>query len=192
MEVLFESLSKIFKSHGHDVVDIARHNADLKGLWSKLTAFGSAIHSPSVYREFTKLIEQHRPALAHVHNLYPQLSTSALDALHDAGVPTIMHVQDYKLTCPTAQHLRHGTICEKCLGGHEYWAAVHNCRNNVPMSVAYALRNAWARGSGRLQRAVNIYLCPTQFVADLIIRGGYPADRVKVIPNFCDLPDVPM
>ena len=190
MEVLFAAISALLKKQGHDVVDIARDNADLKSLWAKLTAFGSAIYSPSVYREFTKLIADQRPHLAHVHNLYPQFSTSALDALHDAGVPVVMHVQDYKLTCPTAQHLRHGTICEKCVGGHEYFAAIHNCRNNLPMSVAYALRNAWARGSGRIQRAVSMYLCPTKFVADLIIRGGYPADRVKVIPNFCDLPDV--
>lgn len=191
MEVLFASLSTLLKKQGHDVVDIARHNADLKSLWSKLTAFGSAIHSPSVYRELTQLIEWHRPQVAHVHNLYPQFSTSALDAFHDSGVPVVMHVQDYKLTCPTAQHLRHGKICEKCIGGHEYWAAIHNCRNSVPMSTAYAMRNVWARGSGRIQRAVSLYLCPTQFVANLIVRGGYPADRVKVIPNFCDLPDVP-
>lgn len=191
MEVLFAAISKLLKERGHDVVDIARHNADLKNVWSKFAAFGGAIHSPSVYREFTKLIADHKPAIAHVHNLYPQLSTSALDAFHDAGVPVVMHVQDYKITCPTAQHLRKGEICEKCMNGHEYWAAIHNCRGSVPMSIAYSLRNAWARKSGRLERAVSAYVCPTRFVADLIIRGGFPADRVKVVPNFSDLPDVP-
>ena len=191
MEVLFAALSTLLKKQGHDVVDIGRDNANLKSLAARLSAFGAAIHSPSVYREFSQLVQWHRPQLAHVHNLYPQFSTSALDAFHDNGVPVVMHVQDFKLTCPTAQHLRHGKICEKCLGGHEYWAAIHNCRNSLAMSTAYAVRNAWARSSGRVQRAVSLYLCPTQFVADLIIRGGYPADRVKVIPNFCDLPNVP-
>jgi glycosyltransferase involved in cell wall biosynthesis len=129
--------------------------------------------------------------VAHVHNLYPQLSTSALDALFDAEVPVILHTGDYKLTCPTAQHLRHGTICEKCLGGREYNAALHNCRKNLPMSVAYAARNAWARLSGSVTRGVRFYAAPTQFCADLLVRGGFPADRVRVVYNFCDLPDVP-
>jgi glycosyltransferase involved in cell wall biosynthesis len=191
MEIVFTGLSKLLRARGHDVVELSRDNTQLKSLFSKLAAFGGAIYSPSVYREVRDLAERERPAVAHVHNLYPQFSTSALDALHDAGVPVILHAGDYKLTCPTAQHLRHGTICEKCLGGREWNAALHNCRGNLPMSVAYAARNAWARVSGSVHRAVSVYACPTRFVADLLVRGGYPADRVRVLPNFLDLPDAP-
>jgi len=191
MEVLFGGIAKVLRDRGHDVIDLARNNSELNSLWSKLNAFGGAIYSPSTYRDVAALLKQQNPRVAHVWNLYPQFSTSALDAMYDAGVPVLMHVQDFKLTCPTAQHLRHGTICEKCIGGREYYAAIHNCRNSRAMSTSYALRNIWARVSGRLQRAVSMYVCPTKFVADLIIRGGYPADRVRVVPNFCDLPDVP-
>ncbi|HEX8340325.1 MAG TPA: glycosyltransferase [Tepidisphaeraceae bacterium] len=191
MEVVFTGLTRLLRGRGHDVVELSKDNTQLKSLFSKLAAFGGAIYSPSVYREVRELAERQRPAVAHVHNLYPQFSTSALDALHDAGVPVILHAGDYKLTCPTAQHLRHGTICEQCLGGREWNAAIHNCRGNLPMSVAYAARNAWARVSGSVHRAVSVYACPTRFVADLLVRGGYPADRVRVLPNFLDLPDAP-
>lgn len=191
MEVLFTSISKLLRERGHDVIDLSRNNSELKSLWSKIGAFGTAIYSPSTYREVAALLKQHGPAVAHVWNLYPQFSTSALDAMYDAGLPVLMHVQDYKLTCPAGQHLRHGAICEKCIGGKEYNIVLHRCRGGRAMSTAYALRNAWARLSGRLQRAVSLYVCPTQFVANLIIRGGYPAERVRVVPNFCDLPDVP-
>ncbi len=192
MEVVFEALTTLFRSRGHDVVDLAKNNADLKGTWSKLQAFGGAIYSRSVYREITQLIQKEQPAVAHVHNLYPQLSTSALDAMFDQNVPVILHTGDYKLTCPTAQHLRHGKVCEKCVGGHEYWAAIHNCRKSRSMSVAYSLRNMWARMSGSVTRGVSIYACPTRFVADLLIKAGFPSDRVRVVYNFCDLPDVPL
>jgi glycosyltransferase involved in cell wall biosynthesis len=191
MEVVFIGLTKLLRARGHEVVELSKDNTQLKSLFSKLAAFGGAIYSRSVYREVRDLAERERPAVAHVHNLYPQFSTSALDALYDAGVPVILHAGDYKLTCPTAQHLRHGAICEKCLGGREWNAALHNCRGNLPMSIAYAARNAWARVSGSVHRAVSVYACPTQFVADLLVRGGYPADRVRVLPNFLDLPDAP-
>lgn len=191
MEVLFASIGKLLRDRGHDVIDLAKNNSELKSLWSKINAFAGAIHSPSTYKEVTSLLKQQGPRVAHVWNLYPQFSTSALDALHDVGVPVLMHVQDYKLTCPAGQHLRHGKICEKCVGGREYYAAIHSCRGGRAMSTSYALRNMWARVSGKIQRGVSMYVCPTKFVANLIIRGGYPADRVRVVPNFCDLPDVP-
>ena len=191
MEVLYAALTKLLRERGHAVTDVSKQNAELASLSKKLMAFAGAIHSPSVYKELAAVIGQTSPKLAHVHNIYPQFSTSALDALHDAGVPVLLHVQDYKLTCPTAQHLRQGKLCEKCLTGSQFNCAIHNCRGSRSMSVAYTARNAWARSSGRLERAISRYLCPTKFVADLTIRGGYPADRVRVIPNFCDLPDVP-
>jgi glycosyltransferase involved in cell wall biosynthesis len=191
MEVVFEALTRLFRSHGHEVVELARNNTQLNSLVKKLAAFAGAIYSPSVYREVTELLAREKPDVAHVHNLYPQFSTSALDAMHDAGVPVILHTGDYKLTCPTAQHIRKGSVCEKCIGGREYWAAIHNCRGSRAMSTAYALRNGWARISGSIERGVSIYACPTRFVADLLVKAGYPADRVRVIYNFCDLPDAP-
>lgn len=188
MEVLFASITRLLRERGHEVVTLERENADLRGLFSKISAFGAAIHSPSAYRAMQEVIAAHRPDVVHVHNLYPQLSVSALDACHDAEVPVAMSVQDYKLTCPTAQHLRNGRICTKCTGGREYWCAVHNCRGSLAMSAAYAARNAYARITGKIERAVDLYLCPTQFVANTLVEAGYPADRIEVVPNFCDLP----
>lgn len=191
-EVFFDALTRLLRGRGHEVVTLARDNTDLQGLFAKLSAFGAMIYSKSVYQEIRQLCEREKPAAAFVHNLYPQFSVSALDALRDAKVPVLMYVHDYKLTCPTAQHLRNGEICEKCLGGREYYAALHNCRGSRAMSTAFAIRNAWARRSGSIEKSVTRYICPTQFVADQIGKGNYPKDRMRVIPHFVDLPDAPM
>lgn len=191
MEVLFESITKLLRANGDEVVVVDRDNKDLRGLAGKLSAFGSMIYSPSAKHEMRSLLREKRPDVVHVHNIYPQLSPSILDACREEGVPVVMSVQDYKLTCPTAQHLRDGVPCEKCLGGHEQWCAIHNCRGNRPMSVAYAIRNAAARVTRKIHDGVDAYLCCSQFVANQIIRGGYPAERVHVLPNFADLPDAP-
>ncbi|MFT3786354.1 MAG: glycosyltransferase family 4 protein [Tepidisphaeraceae bacterium] len=189
MEVLFASITNLLRSRGHDVITLERQNKDLRGLSGKLRAFGSMVYSPSAKREMTALLKDQQPSVVHVHNLYPQLSPSIIDACADAGVPVVMSIQDYKLTCPTAQHLRDGTLCEKCVGGHEQWCAIHNCRGSRPMSVAYALRNAATRVTKKVHRGVSAYLCCSQFVANQHIKGGFPADRVKVLYNFADLPD---
>jgi glycosyltransferase involved in cell wall biosynthesis len=191
MEVLFESITRLLRDRGHDVLAIEKDNANISGITGKLAAFTSMIHSRSSRAEFDRVLAGFRPDVVHLHNLFPQLSPGVIDACRAARVPVVMSVQDYKLTCPTAQHLRNNRACEKCLGGREYWCAIHNCRGSRAMSVAYAIRNASARVRRVMHRGVDRFLCCTRFVADLIVRGGYPAERVHVLPNFADLPDAP-
>lgn len=190
-EVVFEAITRLLRSRGDEVIVVDRDNAALSGLAGKLAAFGSMVYSPSAKREMARLLRAERPDVVHVHNIYPQLSPSILDACREEGVPVAMSVHDYKLTCPTAQHLRDGKPCEKCLGGHEQWCAIHNCRGNRAMSVAYAIRNAAARVSGKVHDGVDAFLCCSNFIANQLIRGGYPAERVRVLPNFADIADSP-
>lgn len=191
MEVLFESITKLLRSHGDEVIVVEKDNKDIHGIAGKLAAFGSMVYSPSAKKAMRSLIRAESPDVVHVHNLYPQLSPSILDACREENVPVVMSVQDYKLTCPTAQHLRDGKVCEKCVGGHEQWCAIHNCRGSRAMSVAYAIRNAAARVSGKIHNGVDAYLCCSNFVADQIAKGGYPVDRIHTLYNFADLPDAP-
>ncbi|HEY0009400.1 MAG TPA: hypothetical protein VGB55_11795, partial [Tepidisphaeraceae bacterium] len=58
MEVVFEALTRLFRSRGHEVVELAKDNSSLRSLYSKLAAFGGAIYSPSVYKEVTKLLQR--------------------------------------------------------------------------------------------------------------------------------------
>lgn len=187
-EIMFGAITRLLRSRGHDVVEVHRDNADLKSLWQKIGAFGSAIYSPAAYREFVRLIRTEKPDLAHVHNLYPQLSVSILDACRENGVPVVLHVHDYKITCPTAQHLRNGQPCDKCTRLGEHWCAIHNCRGSLPMSVSYAIRNAYARSSGKIHDAVSLYICCSEFVRSRVVAGGYPAQRVVAVNNFFELP----
>lgn len=188
MEVLFASITRLLRGRGHAVVELSRDNAQLRGLAGKLAAFGSAIYSPGTYRQVRRLLIDERIGVAHVHNIYPQFSVSLFDACAEAGVPVVLHVQDYKLTCPTAQHLRHGRICDLCMTHGEHHCAIHNCRGSRAMSVAYALRNAAARIGGKIHAGVAYYACCSRFARDLIVRGGFPAERAGVLPNFFDLP----
>lgn len=187
MEVLFEAITAMLRAAGHEVLEVTRDNKSIKGLSGRLAVFGSMLHSPSAKREVAALVRDFRPDVAHVHNLWPQLSTSVLDAFREADVPVVMAVQDYKLTCPTAQHLRHGKVCELCLDGSQVHCATNNCRESWPMSVAFAARNAYFRGTGAVTNNVSVYLCSSAFARATITRGGYPADRCVVAQNFTAL-----
>ena len=115
------------------------------------------------------------------------LSTSVLDACHDVGVPVMMNIQDYKLTCPMGQHLRNGTVCTKCLDGSVVWSAIHACKGGRLTSAAYAVSHGITRLRHAYNKGVDLFVTPARFVADHLARAGFDPARIMIMPNMCDL-----
>jgi len=190
-EVVFEFVTRLLREHGHEVQELSRDNAEIGGLGAKLAAAASMVWSRRSARQMSEIIDSFSPDVVHIHNLYPQLSPSIVHACRTRGVPVVVHVHDYKFTCPTAQHLRDGKVCEKCLTGKAYWCAIHNCRGSRAMSVAYAARNMSAAVMGTLKNDTTFFLPCSKFVGDLLVRGGFPQNKIRVLHNCSELPDVP-
>lgn len=188
-EVVFEFVTRLLRQHGHEVMEMSRDNAEIGGLGPKLKAAASMIWSRKSAADINHLIDEFKPDVVHFHNIYPQLSPSVIHACRKRGVPVVVHIHDYKFTCPTAQHLRNGQPCEKCLTGHAYWAAVHNCRGSHAMSIAYALRNISAAVLGTLDRDTTFFLPCSNFVGELLIRGGFDKNKIRVLHNCSELLD---
>ncbi|MEL7239116.1 MAG: glycosyltransferase family 4 protein, partial [Planctomycetota bacterium] len=117
---------------------------------------------------------------------------SVIDACLKAAVPVVMSIEDFKLTCPAGQHLRHGKVCTKCLGftGKELWCAVHGCRQNRVWSTAYAIRNIVNNMRGIFHR-IDLMLPCSQFNADILRQDGYADEQIHVVPNFSPLAEEP-
>lgn len=188
MEVIYDYTTRLLRDHGDEVIELSRDSADLKSPLDKLTAMASGIYSPAAGREARALIEKHKPDLAYIHNLYPMLSTSVLDACRAAGVPTVMNIQDYKLTCPMGQHLRDGKICHKCLTGSVAWSAVHACKGGRVTSAAYAVAHGITRVRRAYHHGIDLFVTPAQFTADYLVSAGYDRNRIEIVPTMCDLP----
>ncbi len=187
-EVMFETTIAMLRARGHDVAVLKRDNGRITTLGDKLSAFRQCFYSRASKADVARILRDVEPDVAHFHNLYPLLSSSVLEACHEADIPVVLSCHDYKLTCPTAQHLRDGAACEACLGGREYRCAVHNCRGNLLLSVAYAARDMAARSNGRIRDLVTLFLTPTRFAKQQLVKGGYPAERIEVLGNMVEVP----
>jgi glycosyltransferase involved in cell wall biosynthesis len=189
MEVIYDYTTRLLRDRGDTVIELSRDSADLKSPIDKLTAMATGVYSPAAGREARAVIAKHKPDLAYVHNLYPMLSTSVLDACREAGVPTVMDIQDYKLTCPMGQHLRDGQICEKCKTGSVAWSAIHACKGGHVTSAAYAIAHGITRMRRAYHHGIDLFITPSQFTANYLISAGYDRDRIAIVPNMCDLPN---
>lgn len=188
-DAMFERICQILRSCGHEVCVFTRRSEADPALVDKVRAFTKGIYSWEARDAFEGVLDQERPDLVHVHNLYPLISISVLDACRARGVPVVMRCPNYRLICPSGGLLRNGAICERCVGGREYQCALTNCRRNVMESVAYAARGMLAAHRDVFRRSVTMFVPPSEFVRQRLVRAGFAPARTAVIPNMVPLPE---
>jgi len=93
-----------------------------------------------------------------------------------------MRCANYRLLCPNGLFLSQGVLCERCIGGREWWCVFRNCEGNLTKSIGYALRNYVARRFRLFLDSIALYVCQTNFQRSKLVGGGFPIDRIEVIP----------
>jgi glycosyltransferase involved in cell wall biosynthesis len=160
------------------------------GVVERARMVGRMIWCREAQRGMAETIERFRPDVAHLHNVYHQLSPSILAPLHAAAVPVVLTLHDYKLVCPTYQLLDHGEPCTACVGGKFWNAPLKRCRNGSLLASAKMAADLSVHTLARSYRHVDAFICPSRFLAGQMERGRVYPDRMHVIRHFVDLSGV--
>lgn len=131
---------------------------------------------PSVLREW-------KPDVVHFHNIWPLLTPSALRAAKCLGAAVILTAHNYRFACPAGTLLRNGVVHDDCIGGSSLACALRGARESRLEGLAYGFALAVHRRLRLLERWVDAFVCPSEFVADMLIRSGISEDKVHVIRN---------
>ncbi len=184
-EAVVELTAELVERHGGSARLMMRSSRDIEmSMAGRAKAFWSGIYSREAYHSIERVLAENRPDVVHVHNLYPLFSPSVLVACKRAGVPVVMSVHNQQLTCPRADHLHRGNICEKCVGGHEYHCVLRNCRQNIFESVAYAARSAFARKRRLFHDNVTLFVAVSEFAKSRLVAAGFDESRIVVLRNM--------
>jgi glycosyltransferase involved in cell wall biosynthesis len=200
-ETAFFATRALLTEAGHEVMDFAMASAaNLPSLEApyfapersyaadgpalrRIRDAGASVYSLAARRAIGRLVRARRPDVAHLHNIYHQLTLSIVDELASQGVPIVMTLHDYKIVCPAYTLYTEGAPCRRCVHGHPLHAIPHRCiRESTAASALAAAEAVLARARGSY-RAVDAFISPSRFLADLA-STAVPADRVHVIPNF--------
>lgn len=174
---------QVLRAAGHQV-RIWDPPPDVDGPVALARAAARAVWSRAAAAAATDLIRVTRPDVVHCHNLFPSLSPTVLRAAHDAGVPTLVTLHNYRLLCLPGTFVRDGRVCEDCLGRSPWRGAWHGCyRGSVGASSALAASVSLHRRLATFD-TVTRYLAVSRFVRDRHVLAGMPADRIGVKPNF--------
>lgn len=188
-------LEQILKEHGNDVAIFAMDYPDnidspWKKYWpkymSKLDAFTRPFGSSEVKKKFTALLDDFKPDVVHLNNIHTQLSPVIAEIAHKKGIRVVWTLHDTKLVCPCYTCMRDGKPCYDCFT--DKTAVIkHKCMpGNIPGSIiGYLEAKKWNKQ--RLENCVDLFLPPSQYMMDTVVKGGYNQDKFKVLCNFIDI-----
>jgi glycosyltransferase involved in cell wall biosynthesis len=156
------------------------------GLLERLRASSRMVWSSASARGLTAAIDWVRPDVVHFHNVYHQLSPSVVRATVRTGVPSVMTLHDYKLACPSYQLLAHGSPCTACLDHGVWQAARTRCKDDSLAASSMLAVESWVHRRIRAYAGVDVFICPSRFLRDVMARAGVYPDRMRVVPHFVE------
>jgi glycosyltransferase involved in cell wall biosynthesis len=150
------------------------------------------LYSTSASRGMDAVLEEFRPDVVHMHNIYHQLSPSVLRPVAKRRIPAVMTLHDYKLACPTYQFLDHGNLCQACLGGHFQHAILRRCKDGSLGSSAVMAGELFVHTLTRAYSPVRVFICPSRFLEGRMRAAGVYPHRMSHVPHFIETDDIPV
>jgi glycosyltransferase involved in cell wall biosynthesis len=175
----------LLRRHGHSVELLEQDNDAIHGLRGKFIASASIFYSPHSQERMQDAIHDFRPDIVHVHNWFPMLSPSIILGADASGIPTVQTLHNFRMLCANALLYRDGVVCMDCVGKRlPVDGIVHGCYRgsrvgSAVVTAAYAfhrLAHTWD--------AVDLFIAVSAFQREILLRGGLPAEKVVVKPNF--------
>ena len=195
-DVVVEEECRLLQTHGLAVYRYSRSNDELKGATPLKLAL-AALQAPwcrFTYRDMRRFLERCRPDVVHVHNTFPLISYSVVDACRDADVPCVATVHNYRFVCANGLLLRDGQPCEECLNAGSVLPGLrYRCyRKRLPATLPVAATIAFNRARGLWLRRLSAIIALTEFQKARLVGSGAPANKVVVKPNFAKAASAPL
>jgi glycosyltransferase involved in cell wall biosynthesis len=153
----------------------------ISGLLHRLELGVSFIHSFAAAKNLQQLIDQEAPQLAHLHNIYHQLTPAIIHVLKRNGIPIVMTLHDYKLVCPSYLAMKGQENCLACDGKHFLKPVLRHCQNSLSEELLLSLEAFWHKWR-KSYEMIDHFIAPSRFAADVVSRR-IPADKISVIHN---------
>lgn len=191
------NLEQLLKSHSHDIAVFAMdYPENIETPWkqyfpqnmSKLMAFTRPFGSAEVKVKFNRLLDDFKPEVVHLNNIHTHLSPIIAELAHNRGIKVVWTLHDYKLLCPRYDCLRNGNdICELCFNGDKSSCKTYKCMKGSTLASLIGYKEATTWNRRRLEACTDVFICPSKFMAQKMIQGGFTSKKLIPLCNFIDI-----
>jgi glycosyltransferase involved in cell wall biosynthesis len=135
-----------------------------------------------------EVLDRVRPDIAHLHNVFYQLSHSVVKPLRARGIPIVLTLHDYHPVCASNYLYYRGRICEDCKRGIHH-ILVNRCfRDSLAASSMAFLSMMLRTRKGAYVDQVAHVVAPSRFLVEKIAEFGVMLPRCTVLPLFYPRP----
>ncbi len=197
-ERAYFDMARILESQGHEVAFFSmEHPKNESTQWKKyfiqnieyhdipisftekLSLIGKILFNFEAKKKLEKLLDDFHPDIAHIHNIYHQLSPSLFWPLRKHDIPIAMTLHDYKLISPNYSLFVRGKIWEHSSG---FRCIVDRCvQDSVLKSIVCAVEK-WLHALLGSYGKVDLFISPSQFLIEKFREFGFKHEIV-LLPN---------
>jgi glycosyltransferase involved in cell wall biosynthesis len=198
---IFLPKGKLLQKHGHSVACFSMHHPQNQTSdWSKyfiryvnlknpsqtnsVKTLGRIFYSFEAQQKMQQLINEFKPNIVHIHNLYGQLSPSILPVITANHIPIVQTVHDYHLIHPNPSMYHDGQNCT--VTQRNAWACLfHRCLNpkliySAPPALAFCLHKTFQL----YERHVDKFITPSRYMHRMLRNYGFPKKQLYYLPNL--------
>jgi glycosyltransferase involved in cell wall biosynthesis len=174
----FRTESSILRRFGETVIEYTRDSREIQGA-PAISVFLNGFYNRRTLREVSNIVQQDRPDVAIVQNVFPVISPSLYSILFRHKVPIVQVVYNYRFMCPDGHFFRNGHVCTLCSTGNMIYAVAHGCfRKSRLQSTWYALILTLYRKV--FLRTIAAYVVPDVFMKEALCHAGFPSQKMFI------------
>lgn len=203
-ECVFLDSARLLSNKGHKILFFSMHhpkniysvyekyfvsNVDYEkgGIKNKIDSSIKLLYSFEARRKAEELIKKEKPDIAHLHNIYHQISPSILHALKKFNIPVVVTLHDYKMVCASYHMLSNGRICEACRSGKYYNCFFKKCvKDSKIKSFLNTIEMYLHHKIFHIYDLVDVFISPSMFLKNKLEEMGFKG-TIVYLPNFVNL-----
>ena len=204
-ERYYLSLGELLKKHGNEVAYFSTHDSrNVPTFWSKYftgkvstqgrnlknlyRVLSGIIYSLEAKRNIGKLLDEFKPDIVHLNNIYFRISPSIIFEIKKRNIPIVETVHDYHPISPNVNLYHDGAVCEITKGGKYYKAVLHKCVKDSYLisflvAASFYLHDYWKI----YQNKIDLFISPSRFLRKNLVDYGLKDSKIIYLPNFTEI-----
>lgn len=192
-DTVFEQEAALLRQNGVTVETLTFTNQTFDGSWAgNIQSAAQVFYNPASAQRLTDVLDEFRPDVVHIHNLFYTASPAMIMVARQRGIPVVMTLHNYRLVCANGLLMRPGQIpCEDCLTSTVPLSGIrHGCFRDSPaqsahltlLTSAHRLLNTW--------KQVDRFIVLTDFARQTFLRSSLrlKPEQISIKPNA--IPDL--
>lgn len=201
-EKYFHDLCQLLESNGNQVaVFSSKSKNNIKSKWDKyfskeipmdninytnvVWVFINMIYSTDSRKKISALLDDFKPDIVHVHNIYHYISPSILYEIKRRNIPCVCTLHDYNLITPNNTFFHQGAICEIPREDNFLKTLFHRCVRGSFVGTFITLSTLYFHRMTRAyEKNIDVFVSPSNFLIKKFKEYNFDTKKIIHIPNF--------